>query len=304
MKPNKSELYSYLLAATSPSAVGLGIAVSGALVRYPVFSGQAIRYAIGAVMLGVLGRKSLHTVFSLSRREVLKLLLLSATGLAGFSVCSIEALRSSSPAAVGVIIGCLPIVLALVVPILNWRRPKPRTFIAAAIVSVGAAVVNGAGHSSFHGAMWALGALVGDACFSIIGVSLIEKLGARALSFWATVLATVGLLAVGAAVGGSTAFRTPTLNEAEALLYSGVAISFYAVGVWYVVLKRISVERAGLLTGLIPVSALIGQAILGIGVVNLREVIGVVIVTLGISAGIIAGDSSEVAPKAKRGNSF
>ena len=72
------------------------------------------------------------------------LLALALTGLVGYNLFLLAALRYTDPASVGVVVGCIPIALALAGPITQRRRPQSRPLWAAVIVSAGAAVVQAA----------------------------------------------------------------------------------------------------------------------------------------------------------------
>jgi hypothetical protein len=60
-------------------------------------------------------------------------------------------LGNQKPAAVGVVVGCVPVALALVGPLLSRRAPVGRVEAAAVVVTVGAAVVHGVGDTTLAG---------------------------------------------------------------------------------------------------------------------------------------------------------
>jgi drug/metabolite transporter (DMT)-like permease len=102
-------------------------------------------------------------------RELALLTALAATGLVLFNVCVVGAVREGDPGTVGVIVGCVPVVLAVAAPLLDGRRPSPRLVLAGVVVAVGAAGVEQAGGGmSGVGVLLALGALACEASFSLI----------------------------------------------------------------------------------------------------------------------------------------
>src|SRR5919112_605995 len=75
----------------------------------------------------------------LQLRELAGLLALSATGLVLFNLFVIEGVRETDPATIGVIVGCVPVVLAFAGPLLERRRVSARVVVAAVVVATGAA---------------------------------------------------------------------------------------------------------------------------------------------------------------------
>ncbi|NUT37303.1 MAG: EamA family transporter, partial [Hamadaea sp.] len=118
-----SDLRSASAAASAMFLVGTLAAVSVAVATFPVYGGQAMRYALGALILfGIAAARGRRPV-RLNRRELLYLLALSATGLVAFNVFVIEGARHAGAALVGTIVGAVPVVLAVVGPLAARRRP-------------------------------------------------------------------------------------------------------------------------------------------------------------------------------------
>jgi drug/metabolite transporter (DMT)-like permease len=135
--------------------VGTLAAISSVINHYPLYGGQALRYAMAAVILWAVARaKGLRPV-RLTLRETLLLLTLAATGLVLFNVCVIQATRHASPTLVGTTVGAVPVVLALVRPLLARSRPSGRVLIAAFVVVVGATITTGLGSGNLTGLLYA-----------------------------------------------------------------------------------------------------------------------------------------------------
>jgi drug/metabolite transporter (DMT)-like permease len=154
---------------------------------------------------------------------------------------------------VGVIVGCVPIVLALAGPLLAHRAPVARVVAAALVVTVGAAVVQGVGDSTLAGFLLSLGALVGEALFSLLAVSLLPRLGPVVLSTYVCAMAAGGLGVAAVLVDGDQALPLPSAEEGAAIAYLAVVVTAIAFVAWYSGVQRLGVERAGLFAGLIPV---------------------------------------------------
>ena len=142
---NASERTGAALAATATAMVGSVVAASSLLVDYPALAGQAGRYALGAAVLAVVVRAGgPRRLPRLSARELGLVAALAASGLVGFNLCVLAAVDRADPAVVGLVIGCTPVVLALVGPPLAGRPPTRRGLAAAAVVVVGASEISGA----------------------------------------------------------------------------------------------------------------------------------------------------------------
>jgi drug/metabolite transporter (DMT)-like permease len=274
-------------AAVAMTVVGTLTAVSATISHYPVYGGQAVRYAVAAViLLGVARLRGRRRHGRAARWEWPLIALLAATGLAGFNVCIVEGTRYTSPATIGTVVGSVPIVLALAAPLMDGRRPAPRIVVAAAVVTTGAGVANGLGGGGLTGFLLALGALAGEVCFSLLALPLLPRLGAVRVSAYSAAAAVPMLFATGLLVDGGHVLRTPTWNETAGLAYLSLVVTAGAFILWYDALGRIGADRAGLFAGLIPVSAVLTTMALGLRPPGRAELAGALLVGLGVVVGL------------------
>ncbi|NEE39947.1 EamA/RhaT family transporter, partial [Streptomyces sp. SID7982] len=68
-------------------------------------------------------------------------------GMVGFNLAVLTAEQTAEPAVPGVFVGCAPIVVGVLVPLLDGRRPSRVTLYAAGLVAVGAFTVQGWGRT-------------------------------------------------------------------------------------------------------------------------------------------------------------
>ncbi len=163
-----------VLAGAAMLIVGSSVAVSESITRYPVLSGQAMRYGFAALVLGAwVAVRREHVRPTLP--ELARLLALGATGLAAFNVFLVLALRHAEPAAVGVIVGAVPIVLAALGPLLAGSRPAPRVVNAALVVTAGAAVVQRGGD---HVGVASVVSAMSENAASLAAEPILPRLGA------------------------------------------------------------------------------------------------------------------------------
>ncbi|MEV5710040.1 DMT family transporter [Actinoallomurus sp. NPDC052274] len=278
-------------AAAAMTLVGTLTAVSAVIAPYPVYGGQAVRYAVAAVILLVVARLSERsrgprTRRRLTLREWALVTALATTGLAGFNVCIVEGTRYTTPAMIGTVVGAVPVLLAVVAPLLERRRPAPRLVVAAVIVALGAAAANGLGGGSVPGLLLALGALAGEMAFSLLAVPLLPTLGPIRVSAYSAAVATPMLLGAGLLVDGTSVVRVPTVGELAGFAYLVVVVTVGAFLLWYDALGRIGADRAGLFAGLIPVSAAVTTMVLGLGTPGPAELTGALLVGCGVAAGL------------------
>jgi len=276
--------------------VGSSLAVLETVDDYPAAGGQAIRYALAAVLLAFVLRG--RGVPRPTARQLGRLALLAASGLAGFNLLVIAAERSMDPASVGVVVATVPIVLAIAAPLQERRRVQPRVLLAAAIVALGAAAVQGVGGEvTVAGLSAAVGALLGEAAFSLVAAPLLPSLGALGVSAWCTALAVPLLLVYGVVADGSGGMlRVPEVDEALVLVYLGAVVTAGCFVLWYTGVRLLGVERAGLLTGAMPVGALLTGAVLGLSALTPGRLAGVLAVAAGIAVGMRAARGRAPAP--------
>jgi drug/metabolite transporter (DMT)-like permease len=270
------------------SVLGSSVSISRTILDYPTLTGQAIRYAVAALIL-VLLRPALVKP---TRAELGRLLLLAATGMAGFNVCLLAALRHADAAMVGTVVGAAPLGIAVAAPLLRRSRPAPGLVAASAVVVAGAALVHGGGHADAVGLLAALGAFVGEVCFSLLAASVLPRLGAVGVTTWACALSVPMLLVPAVPLGELGRMRLPSGPEAATLAYLSIVLTVLVFLVWYGGIARLGVERAGMFVGLLPVTTLLTASIQDGAVPSPAQAAGVLVVAGGLAAGLAARSAS------------
>ena len=274
-----------LLAALALALVGSLVAAADLVEGYPLSTGQALRYALAGAVLLVIARGRLPR---LDRREAIGLVALAATGLVLFNLFVIEGVRETDPATVGVIVGCVPVVLAIAGPLLERRPLSGRVIVAAFVVAAGAAGVQWAGGGiTPAGLLLALGALGCEAAFSLLAVPHLKRLGALAVSTYACLFA-VPMLAVWSLLAEGPSLPVPDAEQAAALAYLAVGVTVLGFVSWYTAVGLLGVDRAGLFSGVLPVSALVFSAALGVAELTPGRLGAVAVVALGVTLGVRA----------------
>jgi drug/metabolite transporter (DMT)-like permease len=275
-----------LSGATGMVCVGGSVAVSGVLAGAPLATLQSLRYAVACLLLLVFARVTGRRPVRPRGAEWLWLLGVTAAGLLLFNVALVHGSRHAEPAVLGVAVACVPILLALLGPLLEGHGPAPAVVAAAVVVTAGAALVQGAGRADAIGIGWAVVTFVCEAGFTLMAVPLLGRHGPIGVSVHTTWLAAV-LFGVAAAItDGGGGFRRITADQWLATAYLAVAVTAVAFVLWYTAVARLGAGPAGLLTGVAPVAAAVFGVALG-GPAPSRAVwAGITLVALGLAIGM------------------
>ncbi len=183
--------------------VGSSVAISATLTTAPLLTAQAIRYSVAAIVLVALARILRIPVTAPRGREWLWLTGIAASGLVLFNIAVVRGVAHAQPAMIAVAVACAPVVLGVLGPLLQGHRPQRRIVLAAAVVTAGAALVEGAGHGNAAGIAWAVLALACEAAFTLLAVPVLGRHGPWGVSVH-TVWLGAAMFAVLAAHDGGT----------------------------------------------------------------------------------------------------
>lgn len=273
-----------LFAAVACVLVGASFTAGGALVDYPHAGGQAIRYGAACVLLAwpALRGGAAARLRALRAGQWLLAAAVAAVGMVGFNLAVLAAERTAQPAVPGVMVGCAPIVVAVVMPLASRRRPSAAVTAAAVLVAAGAFVVQGWGGTDGPGLAWSVAALGGEVGFALLAAPLVRPLGPLLLSACVSGLAAVEAAALALATDG---FRSPTGPESVALGWQAVVATVIGFVCWYAGMQRLGPERATLFSGLIPVSAALTAPLVALGSYSPGRLAGSGLVAAGVALG-------------------
>ena len=284
-----------LAGAAAMACVGGSVAVSSLLVDAPLFRAQAVRYALACLLLLAFARAARRRLVLPRGTEWLWLLGVAASGLVVFNIALVAGARHAEPAVLGVAVACVPLLLAALGPLLEGRRPSPRTLAAALVVTGGAALVQGLGRSDAAGLGWAAVVLGCEAGFTLLAVPVLRRHGPWGVSVHTTWLAAAVFAVLGVVLGEGSASSLQG-EDLLAVAYLAVAVTAVAFVLWYSSVGRLGAGRAGLLTGVTPVAA--AAAGVALGAPSPRPVVwlGVGVVAAGLALGLGAGRTSTAHP--------
>jgi drug/metabolite transporter (DMT)-like permease len=274
--------------AGAMTCVGGSVAVSGVLARAPVFTAEALRYAMACLILLGLARLAGRRLVMPRGAEWLWLAGIAVTGLVLFNIALVAGSRHAEPAVLGVAVACVPALLALIGPLLEGSRPRARLVAAALVVTCGAALVQGLGRTDALGLAWAAVVLSCEAAFTLLAIPVLGRHGPWGVSVHTTWLAAVMFAAIGGVREGPAAAARLGYHDWLAVAYLGVAVTAVAFVLWYSSVGRLGASRAGLLTGVAPVAAAAAGVLLGGPAPRPLVWAGIAVVAAGLTLGLRA----------------
>ena len=277
-----------VLAAAAMTCVGSSVAVSATIVDAPLFTLQAVRYTLAALLLALLGRATGRRLPRPRGREWAWLCGVAATGLVLFNVAVVRGVAHAEPAVIGVAVAAVPLVLAVWGPLAAGSRPAPAVVVGAGVVTAGAVLVSGGGRTDLAGLGWAMLVLACEAAFTLLAVPVLRRLGAWAVSLHTVWLAAVALAVLALLTDGPGAVLMLSGADLLAAAHLAVFVTALAFVLWYGAVDRIGAARAGLFTGVVPVTAAVGGVLLGGPAPAPVVWAGMALVAVGLGVGLSA----------------
>ncbi|MFB7176832.1 EamA family transporter [Streptomyces sp. NPDC056257] len=287
---------------TGMALVGSSVTVSRSLVDAPLFATQAVRYAAAALLLVALARAARVPVLRPRGREWLWLAGIAATGLVLFNVAVVRGVAHAEPAVIAVAVASVPILLGLIGPFLEGRRPSRQVLVAAPVVVAGAVLVEGTGRTDAAGVGWAALALGCEAGFTLLAVPVLRRHGAWGVSVHAVWLGALMLAGLTVLFERPADLGTLGPDQWAAAGYLAVMVTAVAFLLWYRTVVAVGAGRAGLLTGVAPVAAAGAGVLAGSGVPGPAVWLGLLVVVVGLAVGLRPGRTPGTAVRTPRGD--
>lgn len=273
--------------ASGMVCVGGSVAVSSVLAGAPLYTAEAVRYAVACLLLVVFARLTGRRLVMPRGTEWLWLSGVAVAGLVVFNVALVQGSRYAEPAVLGVAVACVPSILAVGGPLLEGSRPRPAIVAAALVVTCGAALVQGVGRSDAAGIIWAVVIFGCEAGFTLLAVPVLHRHGPWGISVHTTWLAAVIFAGIGLGREGPAAVTHLRREDWLAIGYLAVAVTAVAFVLWYSSVGRLGAGRAGLLTGVAPVAAAVAGVLLGGPAPRPLVWAGIAVVAAGLSLGLL-----------------
>lgn len=272
--------------AAGMTLVGGSVSVSHSLTHAALFAAQAVRYLVASLLLFGLARAARARIVRPRGREWLWLAGVAAAGLVLFNVAVVRGVAHAEPAVIAVAVAGVPILLGVVGPLLERRRPTRAVVAAAVIVTAGSVLVEGTGRADAIGVAWAGVALLCEAGFTLLAVPVLRRHAAWGVSVHSVWLGALMLTAL-ATTEGPTAVGRLTATQWAAIGYLAVLVTAAAFVLWYSAVAALGAGRAGLLTGIAPISAAVTGVLLGRGTPGSTVWVGMLVVVGGLAGGLL-----------------
>jgi drug/metabolite transporter (DMT)-like permease len=280
----------FLCLAFAQIIVGSSVPVGKFVVdAMPVFLASAMRYGIAAAVLVPLLLWREGTPRGLTLRDSAILVVQAACGTFLFSVLLLYGLDLTTAAEGGVAAGVMPATVALFSVLLLGDRVTVLKLVAVGLAVLGLVSLNvggdetGRGTNPLLGDLLVVGAIACESLFVILGKALHIPRSPLFISTVMSVLGFVMFAPVAVVEGAAFDFAAMTALEWGVMVYYGVVVTVIAFLLWFAGVEKVEGSRAGVFTGLLPVSALIlSYAWLG-EAFRLNHVAGCVLVLAAIA---------------------
>jgi drug/metabolite transporter (DMT)-like permease len=266
--------------------VGSSVAVSRTLVGGPLFAAQAVRYAAAIPLLLLLARRAGVPLLRPRGREWLWLAGLAATGLVLFNVAIVHGVAHAQPAAIAVAVSFAPVLLGVAGPLLRGQSPQRRVLLAAAVVTAGGVLVEGAGLANVASIGWAALALACEAAFTLLAVPVLPRHGAWGVSAHSVWLGAVMFAVLSLGTEGPAAVTRLTPADLAAVGYLAVVVTAAAFLLWYSAVAALGPDLAGLLAGIAPASAAVAGVLTGGRAPAPLVWLGILVIIAGLVTGL------------------
>ncbi len=231
--------------------------------QFPIFLGLGIRQVSATLLMLVIVLLVEKTLPRMARRDHGIVLLQTVTGVVIFNVLMLAGVDRTTAAATGVITSTVPAWIALLSLFLGERISR-LTMIGIGLAVGGVLVVNvagGDGNASqapapLLGGVLVMGAVIGEALFTICGKALSGRVSPIANCFLVCVYGSLMFLPIALWQLPGFDFGTVTSSGWISLGWSAGPVMIGAFFLWFTGLKVVPANSAAVYTGLIPISAI------------------------------------------------
>ena len=135
---------------------------------------------------------------------------------------------------------------------------------------------------------WAIVALASECGFTLLALPVLGRHGAYGVSLHSVWLGAVMFAALALTVEGPTAVLALTAVQWAAVSWLAFAVTAAGFVLWYSAVRTLGPGRAGLITGVAPVSAALSGVALGGMLPGPGVWLGISVVIGGLAAGLLA----------------
>ncbi|MFC0562552.1 DMT family transporter [Halalkalibacter alkalisediminis] len=270
--------------------VGSSVVAGKLLVEsFPVFLASELRFLIAALILVPLLLK-IEGIPAFSKKDIGILFLQALSGVFLFSIFMLYGLKYTTAMEGGIITSTLPAVVAVIAFIMLKEKLTRFTIIGILLAVGGTLAINISGAFSdiergaapILGNLLIIGAVIGEALFIIFGKSISKRVSPLAISTMVSVFGVILFLPLAVYEATSFPLTEVSLKDWGLIFYFGVVVTVLAFVLMYQGIEKVPASTAGVLTGVLPISAVLLSSLILKESLSSFHVIGMVLVLAAI----------------------
>lgn len=273
--------------------------------QFPIFLGLGIRQVSATLVMLLIVLVVEGRLPRVLRRDHGIILLQTVTGVVIFNALMLAGVDRTTAAASGIITSTVPAWIAFLSMLLGERVSR-LTVIGIGLAMSGLLVTNLAGRDAGSagasapvlGGVLVMGAVVGQALFTICGKSLVGRVSPIANCFLVCVYGSLMLLPAALWQRPGFDFGTVAASGWIALAWSAGPVMIGAFFLWFTGLKTIPASSAAVYTGLTPISAIACSALVLGERIGWPHVVGMACVVAAII--LVARPDGAASPRLER----
>jgi len=290
-------MLAYLQLAGSMILVGSNVAIAKAiLTELPAALLACLRFALVGLLLLPAPLRLTRAHWRLTPGQWLALIGLGLFGVVFYNLGMLYGLRWTGATDAAIVTSTIPAVVALLsIPLLGeklGRRGALAVLLSVAGMLVITLPAGQASAGSWIGNLMVFGAVVSEALYVIASRKLGSAFPPYAMIWIVNLMGLIGLAPLAALEWNSVAFAdVPAWVWGLLVLYS-LSAGLFAFVLWFAGIRHVPANRAGLFTGMLPVSAAL-VAVIGLGEsFTLAHGVGMALVLTAIGLGARQGETA------------
>lgn len=270
--------------------VGSSVVAGKLLVEsFPVFLASELRFLIATLILVPLLIK-LEGIPTLNKKEVGILFLQALSGVFLFSIFMLYGLKFTTAMEGGIITSTLPAVVAIIAFFILREKPTRSTIIGILLAFFGTLAINISGTFSnvergvapLLGNMLIIGAVIGEALFIIFGKSISKRVTPLTISTIVSIFGAILFLPLAIYEATRFPFTEVSIKDWGIILYFGIVVTVIAFIFMYQGIEKVPASTVGVLTGVLPISAVLLSSIILKESLLWIHIVGMVLVLFAI----------------------
>lgn len=256
----------YFKISLAMAIVGSSVVVGKLIIAtFPVFLASELRLLVALIFLIPLMIKQEKGIPSISKKDLGSLFLQSFTGILGFNILILNGLKSTSAVESGIITSVTPAVVGVIAYLFLKERLSKNTWMGILLAVVGTLALNvlgsflqgERGSNPLLGNLLVFGAVCCEAFFIIIAKSILGRIAPLTVSTIICIFAALLFLPTAIYEAIRFDFSRVTVVEWQYVAYYGIVVTVLAYILMYQGLSKVPASTAGVLTGVLPISAVV-----------------------------------------------